>query len=367
VIEGLARAGAAVAVAGAAHAAVNARRFERVRPAARGTERVSVLVPARNEAVRIPGLLASLRMQDVAEIIVLDDGSSDGTSEVVRMSNDSRVRAMPGRALPAGWVGKPHACAQLAAAADPASDTLVFLDADVRLVPGAVAGAVADLRSRQVDLLSVWPRQEARSPAERLVQPLQLWAVLTFLPLRLAERSSRPSLAAANGQFLTVRRQAYEASGGHAARPDAVLDDIELARSLKRSGFRTAVVSGRDVATCRMYESWAEVRDGYAKSLWAAFGSPAAGVLVGLCLVGGWLLPAVAAVRGSRAGALGLLAGVGGRVVTARAGGDRPWPDAGAQPVSAAVLAYLIARSVVLSRRGRLTWRGRPVIRGGSR
>jgi cellulose synthase/poly-beta-1,6-N-acetylglucosamine synthase-like glycosyltransferase len=356
------RVGTALAVLGAVHAAVNARRLPSVRPAARSPEPVSVLVPARNEATRIPGLLASLQSQDVADIVVLDDGSTDGTADIVRTSEDSRIRLVEGRPVPPGWVGKPHACVQLASAADPAVRVLVFLDADVRLAPGAVAGAVACLRRRRVDLLSVWPRQEARSPAERLVQPLQLWSVLSFLPLALAERSSRPSLAAANGQFLVVRRDAYEASGGHAATPAAVLDDIELARTLKRSGFRTAVVSGKDVASCRMYENWSEVRDGYAKSLWSAFGSPVAGVAVAGALVGGWVLPAVAAVRGSRvAGVLGVVAGVTGRVVTARAGGDRVWPDAAGQPASAAVLAYLIVRSVVLSRRGGLTWRGRPV------
>ncbi len=359
--EGLVRTGAATAVLGAVHAAVNARRLPAVRPAPRSPEPVSVLVPARDEAARIPGLLASLRVQDVAEIVVLDDRSTDGTAEIVRGSEDSRIRVVDGRPLPSGWVGKPHACAQLASAADPASRVLVFLDADVRLAPGAIAGAVECLRQRRVDLLSVWPRQDAQSPAERLVQPLQLWSVLSFLPLAAAERTSRPSLAAANGQFLVVLRDSYQTSGGHAASPAAVLDDIELARTLKRSGFHTAVVSGKDVATCRMYTGWAEVRDGYAKSLWSAFGSPAAGLAVATGLIGGWLLPALAALRGSPAGIVGLLAGVAGRLVTARAGGDRAWPDAAGQPASAAVLAYLIVRSVLLSRRGRLTWRGRPV------
>jgi hypothetical protein len=110
-----------------------------------------------------------------------------------------------------------------------------------------------------------------------------------------------------------------------------------------------------------MYENWAEVRDGYAKSLWAAFGSPAAGMCVAAGLLAGWAAPAAAALGGSRAGLVGVVAGVAGRLVTARAGGDRAWPDATAQPVSALVLAYLIARSVILSRTGRLTWRGRRV------
>jgi hypothetical protein len=272
------------------------------------------------------------------------------------------VRLIPGRPLPDGWLGKPHACAQLAEAAHPHSELLVFVDADVRLAPGAVAGAVACLEERGFDLLSVWPRQEAVSFAERLVQPLQLWAVLTFLPLRLAQRSPRPSLAAANGQFLIARGNAYRAAGGHAADPAAVLDDIALARTFKRSGFRIAVVSGQDVASCRMYERWAEVRDGYAKSLWAAFGSPSGAAAVATAIVLGWTVPALAAVRGSRVGAVGLLAGVAGRIVTARAGGDRRWPDALGQPLSAAALSYLTLSSIARRRRNALAWRGRSVV-----
>jgi hypothetical protein len=364
VIDRLARCGTALAVATTVHAAVNARRFRRVRPAERSGEPVSVLVPARNEAGRLPGLLASLRGQDVAEIVILDDRSEDGTADIVRASDDPRVRLVEGRPLPAGWVGKPYACAQLAEAADPASRVLVFIDADVRLTPGAIAGGVCELRARGIDLLSVWPRQQAVTLAERLVQPLQLWSVLTFLPLGRAERSRRASLAAANGQFLVVASGPYRQCGGHSAVAAAVLDDIELARTFKRSGFHIAVASGQDVASCRMYEGWPEVRDGYAKSLWAAFGSPGAALAVAAALVAGWLVPPLAALRGSRSGLLGLVAGVAGRAVTARAGGDRPWPDAVAQPLSAGTLAYLICRSLVLSRRGGLSWRGRRLTEG---
>src|SRR6185436_11595038 len=143
-------------------------------------------------------------------------------------------------------------------AADPAADVLVFLDADVRLRPGAIAATVALLGER--DLVCPYPRQVAGTAAERLVQPLLQWSWLTFLPLRLAERSPRPSLSAANGQLLAVRRAAYERAGG-----------------------RGGVADGTALADCRMYAGWPELRDGYTKSLWAAFGSPArAGCVAGL-------------------------------------------------------------------------------------
>lgn len=344
------RLGAAFAVVGCAHAIVNARLLRR--PGVPGTARVSVLIPARDEAAAIAACLDSLDGQAVAEVLVLDDESSDATAEIAAAHG---ARVISGTAAPYGWLGKPWACAQLAAAADPRSDVLVFLDADVRLEPDAVASAVGLLGG--LDLVSPHPRQLIGTVAERLVQPLLEWSILTFLPLRLAERSPRPSLAAAIGQFLVVRRAAYDRAGGHV--PDAVLDDLALLRAIKRSGGRGGIVDGSSLASCRMYAGWRELRDGYAKSLWSAFGSPAGAVGV-LGLLGvAYVLPPLAMLRGSRAGAVGYAAAVAGRVVAARRTGGRAIPDAFAHPASIVVLGYLTARSHVQHRRCALRWKGR--------
>lgn len=346
------RLGTALAVAGCAHTVINARLLRR--PGPHGTAVVSVLIPARDEAATIGACLRSVASQDVAEVLVLDDESSDGTREIAA-ANGGRVLA--GTVPPPGWLGKPWACRQLAAAADPRSDVLVFLDADVRLEPDAIARAVGLLAG--LDLVSPQPRQLAGTVAERLVQPLLAWSVLTFLPLRVAERSPRPSLAAANGQFLVVRRAAYERAGGHHA--DAVLDDLALLRAIKRTGGRGVIVDGSELASCRMYSSWAQLRDGYGKSLWSAFGSPA-GAAGALTLLGvAYVLPPLAMLRGSRIGILGYLAGVASRVVAARRVHDRALPDAFAHPVSIAAFGYLTIRSSVLHRRGMLRWKGRPI------
>jgi hypothetical protein len=148
-----------------------------------------------------------------------------------------------------------------------------------------------------------------------------------------------------------------------------VLEDIGLARAVKRAGGRIALADGSALAECLMYTSWAELRDGYGKSLWASFGSPAgAAAVVGL-LVLLYVVPPVAAVVLVAAGAVGTagwaltayLIGVAGRVVSARATGGRAWPDALAQPVSIVLFGRLVVRSFALRRRGRLSWRGRPV------
>lgn len=356
---------AAAAAAGAVHAAVNAallRRPPRQPPPLHS--RVSVLLPVRDEARRVRACLRALLTQyggDRIEIVVLDDGSTDDTVGTVRMvaGADPRVRLLTGEPLPPGWLGKPHACRQLADAADPASDVLVFVDADVVLAPHAVAATVDLLHTSGLDLISPYPRQIATGPGPRLVQPLLQWSWLTLLPLRLAERSPRPSLSAANGQLLAVRRTAYDRAGGHAAVRREVVEDVALLRAIKRTGGVGGVVDGTDLAECTMYDDWAEVADGYTKSLWAPFGSPGRAAAVAGALAAVYVLPPLAALRGSRAGLAGYLAAVAGRVITARRTGGRAWPDAFAHPVSVAAFGWLTARSVRAHRRGELVWKGR--------
>ena len=341
-----------MALAGAAHAVVNARLLRR--PGRPGHAHVSVLVPARDEAAHIGDCVRSIVDQNVAEVLVLDDGSADDTAA---LAGAAGARVLTGAPPPEGWLGKPWACAQLAHAAAPASDVLVFVDADVRLTPGAIARAVGMLGD--LDLVSPLPRQLAVSCAERLVQPLLAWSILTYLPLRLAERSPRPSLSAAVGQFVVVRRAAYDRAGGHV--PADVLDDLALLRAVKRTDGRGAVVDGTALASCRMYNGWQGIRDGYGKSLWAAFGSPVgAAAVVGLQLLA-YVLPPLAALRGSRAGAIGYAAGVAGRLIIARRTRSRLWPDALAHPLSVATFAALTVDSFREQRRGRLRWKGRPI------
>ncbi|MFC4064189.1 glycosyltransferase [Actinoplanes subglobosus] len=342
------------------HTAVNALLLRRPRRDATTTERVAVLLPLRDEAGRVTPCLESLLAQRGVpnlSIHVLDDGSTDGTAGVVRAVAGSRVRLLAGGPLPDGWLGKPNACRQLADDAGDA-DVLVFVDADVVLAPDAIAGAVALLRETGVTLLSPYPRI---SGAGRLVQPMLQWSWLTFLPLRLMERSPRPSLAAAGGQWLVADRAGYHRAGGHAAVRDDILEDIGLARAVKRSGGRIALADGSRLATCHMYDSWPDLANGYSKSLWASFGSPsgAAAVVVLLFLLYAVPLPFLLGPRPAVA-TVAYLLGVAGRMISAVATGGRPG-DAFAHPLSVVLFAWLVARSFHRRRRGRLSWRGRPV------
>jgi Glycosyl transferase family 2 len=362
--------GSAGAIAATAHTFANLRalRTPEDEPAPLH-ERVSVLIPARNEATRIGACLTSVLDQVSApdlEILVLDDGSSDGTADVARAvaDGDPRVRILPGDPLPDGWLGKPHACDQLARAAT--GSMLVFVDADVVLAPHAVAAAVHMVREAPLDLVSPYPRQIAETWSERLVQPLLQWSWLTLLPLRLAERSPRRTLAAGNGQLLAVDAEVYRRAGGHRAVRAEVLDDIALVRAVKAAGGRGGLVDGTRLATCRMYESWPHLRDGYTKSLWAAFGSPPATAAVITALGVVYVVPPVAALRGSLVGLAGYAAGVTGRYVVAERTGGRSLPDSLGHPASIALLGWLAAASWRHHRRGDLEWKDRPLPPPGS-
>jgi glycosyltransferase involved in cell wall biosynthesis len=333
-------------------------------------ERVSVLVPARDEAERIEpcirALLASTGVADL-EVVVLDDGSTDGTADVVRRAahGDPRLRVLDGgdSPVPDGWLGKTWACHRLAEAAT--GSVLVFVDADVVLAPHGLAATVGLLRSTGLDLVCPYPRQLADGALPRLVQPLLQWSWATLLPLGLAESSPRESLVAANGQLLAIDAGAYARCGGFETVRREVLDDVALLRALKASGGRGVVADGTEVATCRMYDDAEALVDGYTKSLWSAFGSrpgaAAAVAMLGLLYV----VPPLAAVagpsRGARSlGALGYAAGVAGRALVARRTGGRQ-VDALAHPLSVALLGALVAESWRRHDNGTLAWRGRPL------
>ncbi len=284
----LRRAVASATVLSAAATALSLLNLRHLRrpPACGSTDRISVLVPARDEAARIGPTLDSLRgLVGVAEVLVLDDNSSDGTADLVRAAGLPVIESTD--EPPDGWLGKPWACQRLAEAAT--GDVLVFLDADVQLSPDAATRAAAMLD--QVDLVCPYPRQITSGWLQSLVQPLLQWSWLTFLPLAIAERSTHPMLSAGNGQFLVVRRAAYFDAGGHAAVRAEVLEDLALVRRFKAAGHTTAMADGTHIATCRMYSGQRDLVEGYTKSLHAAFGGGTVALL-------GWMyvLPAAAAL-----------------------------------------------------------------------
>lgn len=353
------------------HTAWNLRHLRRPQPPIDGVvETVSVLIPARDEEQHIGPTIESVREQErVARlnIHVLDDGSQDSTATIAKSiaDQDARVHVHEEAnvAPPPGWLGKNYACARLSDAVD--ADVLVFLDADVVLEPLAIASLVHELRSGGFDLVAPYPRQEAFGLLERLVQPLLVWSWATTVPLRVAEDRQWASMSVANGQLMVFDASAYRSIGGHASVRDDVIEDVALMRRVREAGLRAITVDGSELATCRMYESASDLIDGYTKSAWRAFGSPAGSIAVNSLLMALYVVPALAAVfgRGStRAwGALGYAAGVTGRLLVARHTGEREFPDALAHPAS--ILAFVVINKLSWWRHltGTAQWKGRSV------
>lgn len=268
---------------------VNLRRY-REPPLARGIgATVAVLIPARNEEANIEACVRSvLRSSDVTlQVLVMDDGSTDRTAEIVeRLRNeDGRVQLLRSLPLPAGWNGKQHACWQLAQAAQ--APLLLFLDADVRVMPDALARMAAFQQESGAALVSGFPRQITVTFLEWLLLPLIHFVLLGFLPMGRMRASTLPAFASGCGQFLMVERTAYFASGGHAAIRETMHDGLRLPKLLREHGFKSDLADLTTLAEVRMYCSAAGVWHGLAKNATEGLAAPKRIVpLTGLLLLG---------------------------------------------------------------------------------
>ena len=237
-------------------------------------KRWSVLIPARNEEANIEAAVRSVfaALPEVGEVICCDDHSTDETPAILASLQRQfpRLRVIQGRPLPAGFIGKPHACMQLGEAAT--GDRLFFLDADVRLEPQAferLEGLFTDYRAA---LVTAVPRQVTDSFLERLVLPMLHLTYASWLPNALVYASKDTRFLAANGQVLAIERQAYEAIGGYEAVKLEVVDDMALCRLAKAAGFRVVFADGHLLARCRMYASNDALWKGFTKNLYEGIG-----------------------------------------------------------------------------------------------
>ncbi len=268
-----------------------------VPPRRSSANRCSVLIPARDEEANISAALHSILCSgDVdLEVVVLDDGSTDRTTEFVReiAQTDSRVRLETALPLPAGWCGKNFACHQLATLAR--HPLLIFMDADVRVSrPDSLARLAGFMEQSGAALASGVPREETGSFMEKLIIPLIHFVLLGFLPIERMRKSTDPRFAAACGQILAVRREACERTGGHAAVPDRIHDAVALTRSLRAHGLATDLFDATDTFHCRMYRSASEVWNGFAKNAHEGLATPKLIIPSTLLLLGGQVLPLIA-------------------------------------------------------------------------
>jgi len=321
---------------------------------------VSVLLPARNEAANIADAVACILANQGVEIdlVVLDDGSTDATPDILRAIAHPRLRVAEGGVLPPGWSGKQHACAALARQAR--HELMVFVDADVRLAPDALHRMVGYMQRHDVGLASGFPRQRVVTWSEQLLIPLIHFLLLGYLPMAQMRRSLSPGLGAGCGQLFIARRDAYVRAGGHAAIRASLHDGITLPRAFRRAGSMTGLFDATRLAECRMYDAAGTLWEGLTKNATEGMAKPVALPFWTAVLAGGHVLPlALALLSPSPQAMLALVLSIGLRLVLAERF-RQPAASALLHPVG--VLALLVVQWAALARslRGRpATWRGR--------
>ena len=322
---------------------------------------VTVLVPMRNEAENVPEFISALVSQmgiKKLKFIIINDGSTDKTAELLQtvIGSDSRFTVVDSPALRTGWLGKVSALQSGYEAAT--SDYIITLDADVRLEPNAIMRAITQMERLRLDFISPYPRQIAQTFTEKLIQPLLHWSWMATVILRLAEKYPRRSTAVANGQFFVVRKEALDIVEGFSTVSNKILDDIEIARSLIASGFKGIVTEGSAIAKTRMYSSFEELRSGYGKSLWKAFGGRFGSLIAIFFIFTVGILPFMLFLNGYLIGFILFLLSVLTRELSALRSRSNPI-YAFLHPLSSALLIYLIIYS--WSKRGKVQWKGRTV------
>ena len=269
------------------------------------SERVSILIPARNEAASIGHAIDAILSNGHLnfEVLVLDDHSDDETASQVQSfgARDSRVRLLESNALPALWNGKQHACWQLAN--NSKFEWLLFLDADVRLTKDAVSRCVAEQKRSQAPLISGFPMQETGTLAEKILIPLMHYVLLGYLPIDRMRSSMGVGLAAGCGQLFFADKQVYMSIGGHSAIRNSRHDGIQLPRAFRRAGYRTDIFDATDIARCRMYTSTKEVCNGLLKNATEGIANARLIVPFTILLIGGSVLPGPSLVLGYLASA----------------------------------------------------------------
>ncbi len=320
---------------------------------------VSVIVPARNEEASLGACLESLVSQTgvAFEIIVVNDHSTDRTEEIARSFEG--VRVIQAGELPPGWTGKNNAVA--CGARESRGAWLLFTDADTVHLPGSLARALAEAKDHKAEMLSYSPEQIAVSFWEMAILPVVFAALAWQYPPTMVSDPTTP-IAAANGQFIFIRRETYDAVGGHAAVAGEILEDVALARLVKSAGRKIRFRYGSDMVRTRMYRNFAQLREGWTKNLALLFPKPvllALGVLIvwllpwtvlSLCLFGvllsWWWIPL----------AVGLITGIVMRVTRANFTTDMTIL---ASMFGLPMFSYLLIRSRQMHHKGGVSWRGR--------
>lgn len=238
-------------------------------------DKVSILIPARNEAADILELLFSIKNQDYAnyEVIVLDDNSDDNTFEVVEnfCLTNPQFKVVSGKELPQNWLGKNYACHQLSELTT--GKYLLFIDADESVKRGLINSLINRMEIGGLALLSVFTNQTIKSIGEWLTVPLMHFILLNLLPLRLVKLSKNSAFAAASGQCMFFNANNYKENHWHERVKHQVVEDVEIMKLVKQEKFNAEALLANGLIYCRMYKNLGESLNGFSKNLLAGFGN----------------------------------------------------------------------------------------------
>lgn len=249
---------------------------------------VSAIIPARNEEVSIARAVESVAAQpEIGEVIVVNDQSTDRTGEILieLAARIPKLKVLETGTLPSGWTGKNYAVSVGAAAAR--AEWLLFTDADTFHLPGSTAHALADAQQHDAALVSYSPEQEMETFWERALIPFVFWRLSTRYQFNRINDPRVPD-AAANGQFLLIRGDAYRDAGGHSAVAREVVEDVALARRVKKLAYGIYFAPGTGVVRTRMYRTFRSMWQGWTKNLYPLMGGTLGGLVRELLVVIPW-------------------------------------------------------------------------------
>lgn len=248
---------------------------------------VSILIPVRNEQDNILSLLQSIYNQDYSEyeVLILDDNSDDNTYNVCKKFAEKhhQFRVIKGKQLPHTWLGKNYACHQLAEKA--IGDYFLFLDADEKINNSLLNSAIHRMRLYNLSLLSLFTNQQMNTFGEKAVVPLMHYILLNLLPLRLVYLVKNSTVAAASGQFMFFDADIYRRNEWHKQVKDRVVEDVEIMRLIKSSGYNGEALLANGMISCRMYKSYTEAVNGFSKNFLAGFNYSIITLLIYLIII----------------------------------------------------------------------------------
>lgn len=367
--------------------AIRSKRDERYRatedtPGPEGNPRVAVVVPARNEERNIAALVDGILHQDYGNIttVILNDGSTDRTGELLAKHHDQdglHVLEGGGGALPDGWLGKAWACqrgGEFHLTSEQPPDWLLFVDADVRLHPHAVTGVLGHAQRNELAMVSGLGNLLMESFWEKLLQPVVAGLIMAGNDLeKINDPEQIDDRPLANGQFILVRRDAYEAVGGHEAVRSDVLDDVGMASAITGAGYPYHLIFMRTLFDCRMYASFSEIWEGWTKNMFAGMRHSWLNLVIVMGFLA-WiaLVPYLLCVWGLATGNTEWVAWGGGIATLIQL--VRLWLDiqvgqdvryGPTQPIGVAMMLVLLLHSGIRATRGTAEWKGRvvPVIK----